>query len=104
MRRRLAVFSCAESDEKRQLLKKQKRVARTPAARECNSPSLQPQGKLDKTADAKIDPTLDATLFFIEGTNNNMSRREAAGRRKLEVGVTCARAALSAGAVWKGKI
>lgn len=88
MRRRLVVFSCADSDEKRQPKKKQKRVVCTHAAHDCSSPVLQPQGELSKRADAETDPTLDATLFFIEGTKSNMSRREVAGRRKLEVGAS----------------
>lgn len=78
----------AAFDEKQQRSRKKKRTKDNNEARESEdngAPSAtQPRAEF-KTAGIEKDPTLDAALFFIEGTSNTMSKRELARRRKLEV-------------------
>ncbi|KAL8438663.1 hypothetical protein ACSSS7_000005 [Eimeria intestinalis] len=75
-------------DAKQQQLSKRKRSNNTMQASgeaASSEPScLDPSVKF-RNENCGKDPTLDAALFFIEGTSDSLSKRERARRRKLEV-------------------
>ncbi|OEH80565.1 nucleolar protein 9 [Cyclospora cayetanensis] len=75
-----------DEKQRQQKHRKKKRISSPNGSRESEGPppAAPPLKSFSSNEQADADPTLDAALFFIEGTNSSISKRELARRRKVE--------------------
>ncbi|XP_026192844.1 uncharacterized protein LOC34624146 [Cyclospora cayetanensis] len=82
-----------DEKQRQQKHRKKKRISSPNGSRESEGPppAAPPLKSFSSNEQADADPTLDAALFFIEGTNSSISKRELARRRKVEVSFSACR-------------